>query len=295
MQQLLNAVVLASVYVLFSLGLTLSWGTMNVLNLAHGATFMFAGYVAYVITGHLRLPLIALIPICMATAGLITVAYELVAFRRIRARVKEERQAELLMLIASVGAATILETIAQNMTHDTPFGLATSSYRTIVHRAGGVSISNTQILIIVIGLATTIALGVWVKTTRSGRALRALAYDPETCGLMGISASRLATATMFVSGALAGIASLLLVLDLGSITPEEGDNFLIKGFAVIILGGVGSVWGTLIGAGVLAATETLVLTYTSGGYTAAVSFGLIIVVILLRPQGLIARQRVDRV
>jgi branched-chain amino acid transport system permease protein len=294
-EQVINGAVLASIYVLFSLGLTLSWGTLNVLNLAHGAVFMFAGFTAYLITKHFELPLAPLILICMVIAGLITVILELVAFREIRRRASDLRQAELLMLIASVGAATIPVTIAQNETQDSPFGLTHFSYRTIVYHAGSVSISNTQILIICFGVGLTVALGLWVKFSRVGRALRALAFDPETCGLMGISSGRLATATMFVAGGLAGLASILLMVDLGSLTPESGDDLLVKGFAAIILGGIGSVWGTLIGAIVLATGETLVLTYTSGSWTDAVSFGLIIVVILLRPQGLVAPQKAERV
>jgi branched-chain amino acid transport system permease protein len=295
MQQVINGAVLASIYVLFSLGLTLSWGTLNVLNLAHGAVFMFAGFTAYLVTKNIELPLAALIPICIVVAGLITVILELLAFREIRRRAGDLRQAELLMLIASVGAATIPVTIAQNETHDTPFGLGHVSYRTIVYHTGSVSISNTQIMIICFGLALSIALGVWVKFSRQGRAIRALAYDPETSRLMGISSGRLAMATMFVAGGLAGLASILLMVYLGSLTPESGDNLLIKGFAAIILGGIGSVWGTLAGAIVLAAGETLVLTYTSGSWADAVSFGIIIVVILLRPQGLVAPQKTERV
>ena len=294
MQQVINGTVLASIYVLFSLGLTLSWGTLNVLNLAHGALFMFAGFSAHLVTKDLELPLAALIPICMVIAGLLTVTIEVVVFRQIRRRTPDERQAELLMLIASVGLAAIPVTIAQNDTHDSPFGLQ-SSYRTIVYEVGNFRISNTQVIIVVLAALLTVALGLWVKLSRSGRALRALAYDAETCGLMGISSRWLAAVTMFVSGALAGLAGLLLIVYLGTLTPESGEHLLVKGFAIIILGGVGSVWGTLAGGLVLATAETLVLTHTSGGYTDAVAFGLIILVILLRPQGLIPRQRVDRV
>jgi branched-chain amino acid transport system permease protein len=295
MQQVVNGAMLVSIYVLFSLGLTLSWGTLNILNLAHGSTFMFAGFGGYLISKHVRLPLAGLLPLAMLIAGAITVAAELLIFRQIRRRTPDVRAAELLMLIASVGAATSLLTIASNHTADTPFGLTNTSYRTIVYHWGSVNISNTQIIIITLGLVLTVALGAWVKFAKQGRALRALAYDTETCGLMGISAGRLAIAAMFAAGALAGLASMLLMFDLGSLTPESGDNLLVKGFAAIILGGIGSVWGTLAGAVVLATGETLVLTYTSGSWADAVSFGIIIVVILLRPQGLVAPQRSERV
>jgi branched-chain amino acid transport system permease protein len=290
----LNAIVLASIYCLFSLGLTLSWGTVKVLNLAHGAVFMFSAFVAFEVASRWEVPLVVLFAVAMLSAGALTLLVEVLVFSQIRKRIVEERQAELLMVVGSVGMATILLTVAQVETLNTPFGVS-ESYPTKDFEIRGLQVSSTQAMVIILGIALTLAIGYWSSRTRTGRALRALAFDPETTGLMGINGPTLMRLTMFVSGALAGVAGLLLMLNLGSLSPESGDQFLIKGFAVIILGGVGSVKGTVVGALALATTETLLQVYTSGSFTAAAGFGMIILVILIRPQGLFPEAQVTRV
>ena len=112
---------------------------------------------------------------------------------------------------------------------------------------------------------------------------------------MGVNTRGISAVTMFVAGALAGLAGMLLIIYLGALTPGSGEAFLLKGFAIIILGAVGSVWGTLIGAVVLAATETVVVATTSGTWTDAISFAIIIAVILIRPQGILGRGLAERV
>ena len=125
--------------------------------------------------------------------------------------------------------------------------------------------------------------------TRHGRALRALAQDPYTCGLMGISQNALAAATMFVSGALAGVAGVLLAMQLNTVEARLGEPLLLKAFAVIILGGVGSVQGAIAAAFLLALAETVTDVYIGTSVRDAVAFGLIILLLLFRPQGLFSR------
>ena len=122
-----------------------------------------------------------------------------------------------------------------------------------------------------------------------GRAMRALACDAPTSGLMGISEGRMSALAMAISGATAGVAGVFLTVYLDSVTADSGSDLLLRAFAVVVLGGVGSMWGTLIGAFVLAGGETLVTATTSGIWTSAVSFGLIIAVLLVRPSGLFGK------
>lgn len=292
-QQIVNGAVLCSVYVLFSLGLTLSWGALDVLNLAHGAMMMFGAFTAYFVTQHIDLPLALLFVIGIGTSGVCTLLLDVLVFSRIRARVHDKRQGELLTLIAGVGAAAIPVTLAQAYTTDAPFGIGHLDWKT--WQIGGVKISILQIAIIVVGLALCVATALLVSRSRSGRALRAVAFDAETSELMGVNTRGISAVTMFVAGALAGLAGMLLIIYLGALTPGSGEAFLLKGFAIIILGAVGSVWGTLIGAVVLAATETVVVATTSGTWTDAISFAIIIAVILIRPQGILGRGLAERV
>jgi branched-chain amino acid transport system permease protein len=292
-QQIINGAVLCSVYVLFSLGLTLSWGALDVLNLAHGAVMMFGAFIAYVITAHLELPLAVLFIIGIGVSGLSTLLLDVVVFRQIRSRVVDKRQGELLTLIAGVGAAAIPVTIAQAYTTDRPFGIGHLDWHTF--HLGKTNLSVLQVAIVVVGAVLCVATALSVSRSRTGRALRAVAFDAETSELMGVNTRTLSAATMFIAGALAGLAGMLLIIYLGALTPESGDAFLLKGFAIIILGSVGSIWGTLIGAVVLAATETVVVATTSGTWTDAISFAIIIGVILIRPQGVLGRGLAERV
>jgi len=148
------------------------------------------------------------------------------------------------------------------------------------------------ILVAALGLAGVI--GWWLHSTRPGLALRAIGVDPEVASIMGVDRRRLALLTMAVAGALAGLAGVLLTYYLGSVAPETGDGFLLKAFAAIILGGVGSIAGVVVGSMVLAGIETLVLVTTSGTWTPAIAFGLIFLMLLVRPRGLLGRQEVRR-
>lgn len=296
MDQVVNAVVLGSIYCLFALGLSLTWGTLNVLNLAHGAVFMFAGFTCYLVTQHLNLglPLPVLVLVAMAVGAALEVTLDLLVFRPIQKRAADAGQAELSMLIASIGAASIPVVIAQKVTTDSQFTITKNPISGGVHHFLGAVVTNIEVVIVLVALGLTIALGLWVSRTRSGRALRALAIDPETSGLMGISKGRLSAVALALSGASAGMAGAFLAVFLSNLSPESGQDLLLKAFAAVVLGGVGSVWGTLLGAFVLASGETLVTATTAGTWTDAVSFGIIIVVLLFRPTGLFGQVKVDR-
>ena len=296
MEQVINAIVLGSCYCLFALGLSLTWGTLNVLNLAHGAVFMFSAFTCYLITQrlHAHIPLWVLAIIAMTVGAILELALDVLVFRPIRRRARTLRDAELAMLIASIGAATIPVTIAQQVTVDSPFSITSTAISTGEFHFGSVYITTIEIVIVAVTLTATIALALWLQRTRNGRALRALAVDTDTSGLMGISQSRLSALALIFSGASAGAAGVFLAIFLDSLTPESGQDLLLKAFAAVVIGGVGSVWGTLVGAMILAGGETLVSATTSGTWTDAVSFALIIIILLVMPSGLFRRLRVDR-
>jgi branched-chain amino acid transport system permease protein len=294
--QLVNALVLGSIYCLFALGLSLTWGTLNVLNLAHGAVFMFAGFTCYLVTQHLGwdLPIPVLVVIAMAVGALMELALDILVFRPVQKRSADASQAELSMLIASIGAASIPVVIAQKVTTDSQFTVTKNATSGGVHHFLGAVVTNIEMVIVVVAIGLTVALGIWVSRTSSGRALRALSIDSETSGLMGISKGRLSALALSLSGASAGMAGVFLGVFLSNLSPESGQDLLLKAFAAVVLGGVGSVWGTMLGAFVLAGGETLVTATTSGTWTDAVSFGIIIVVLLFMPTGLFGQVKVDR-
>ena len=293
-QELINAVALGSIYLLFALGMSLTWGTIGILNFAHGAIFMFSAFTAYLIVRDVRLPMIALILIGMVTGAILSVLAQILVFQLILRRARDHRTAEMQILIGGIGVATIPLAIAQEQTKSNPFGLSDSSFAVQVWHAAGLRISNIAVITIVVGLCLWAAGAYWLRRSKQGLALRSIGVDAETASLMGINRRRLALGTMAVSGAMAGLAGVLFTYAQTAITPDSGDILLIKAFAVIILGGVGSMAGVAFGAFALAAVETWVLSHTSGSWTDAVAFGLIFLVLLVRPSGVFGRKEVKR-
>jgi branched-chain amino acid transport system permease protein len=296
MEQAINALVLGSCYCLFALGLSLTWGTLNVLNLAHGAVFMFSAFTCFLLTQklHLNIPLFALVMIAMAVGAILELVLDILVFAPIRKRTKNLHESELSMLIASIGAAAVLTTIAQKVTGDTAFTLTATPATVHEFHIGSIYFTDIEVVIVVFSLIFTVALAWWLQKSNTGRGLRALSVDAETSGLMGISQSRMSALALVISGVTVGAAAAFLTVFLDSQTPESGQDLLLKAFAAVVVGGVGSVWGTLAGAFILASGETLVSSTTSGTWTEAVSFGLIIVVLMLRPGGLFSRVKVER-
>jgi branched-chain amino acid transport system permease protein len=294
MQEVVNAVSLGSIYLLFSLGMSLTWGTIDVLNFAHGAIFMFATFSAYLILGSVSLPFLVVVLIGIAVGGAMSLLMQVIAFEPILRRARTKRAAEMQILIAGLGIATVPLAIAEEHTKDNPFGLNGSSFHVTVKQFGDVRITNVAIITIVVALLLWGALAIWLRRSRQGLALRSIGVDAETASIMGIDRRRLALGTMTVSGAMAGLAGILFTYALGAMTAESGETLLVKAFAIIILGGVGSMAGVVFGAFALAAAETYVLSQTSGSWVDAVSFGLIFVVLLARPSGVFGRKEVRR-
>lgn len=288
-EYLRDAVVLGAVYTLFALGLTLSWGVLNVLNLAHANVLVAAALGAYLLTRDSVISVWILLPICMVIGGVLSVAIELLVFRPIRRRADSEEASALPILIGSIAAGAVLFALSEDVTGQQVRSINRQVFEVSSFDLAGVPVTNIQVLIVVLSLTLSFALAYFVTRTRQGRALRALAYDRHTCAQLGISTERLAVATMFVAGALAGVAGLLLALYLGSVEARMGESLLLKAFAIIILGGVGSVYGAITGAYIIAVAEVFTVAYISSGLRDAVAFALILALLLLRPQGLFAK------
>lgn len=295
MPELVAALTLGSIYLLFALGLSTAWGTIGILNFAHGSIFMFSAFACYWVLESADLPLAALVVLAVAVGAIVSVLVQVLAFDQILARSTNERSAEVRILIGGIGVAMVPVAIAAHYTKSSPFGLQGAQVQANVWDLGFARITDIQAVTVVCALVASVALGVWLRRSRVGLALRSIGVDAEVASLMGINRRRLARGTMAGAGALAGLAGLLLTLNLGAITADSGDSLLIKAFACVVLGGVGSTLGVVSGCFILAGAETWVLTQTSGLWVDAVSFGLIFVVLLLRPQGLFGHKEVRRV
>ncbi|WP_426245876.1 branched-chain amino acid ABC transporter permease [Nocardioides sp. LHG3406-4] len=295
MQEIVGAVSLGSIYLMFALGMSAAWGTIGILNFAHGSIFMFSVFVSHQALAQTDIPIVGLALIAIVVGAALSFLTQVLAFDQIIKRSTSERAAETRILIGGIGVAMIPLAIAAHVTKNSPFGLQSAATHVKVWQLGGVRISSVQIVTIVCALTIAAALGLWLRRSRQGLALRSLGVDAQVASLMGIDGRRLAWGTMAFAGGLAGLAGILLTLNLGAITAHSGDSLLIKAFACVVLGGVGSTLGVVTGCFMLAFAETLVLTQTSGLWVEAVSFGLIFAVLLLRPQGIFGHKEVQRV
>jgi branched-chain amino acid transport system permease protein len=294
MQELIGALSLASIYVLFALGMSLTWGTIDILNFAHGSIFMFSAFTAYLLLQSTALPFVAMLLIGIVVGALFSLIIQVLAFEQILKRAKDKRSAEMQILIGGIGIAIVPLAIAQSYTKSNPFGFEGSPFAVTKLTFGNYWITNVQLMTIVLAAVFGVATSLWLRRSRQGLALRAVGVDAEVASIMGVDRRRLALGAMAVAGAMAGLAGILLTYNLGAITPESGDTLLVKAFAAIILGGVGSTAGVYLGSFLLAAAETVVLTQTSGLWVDAVSFGLIFLVLLVRPSGIFGRKEVRR-
>ena len=191
-QDLLNALTLGSLYLLFALGMSLAWGTIGILNFAHGSIFMFSAFAAYELVRRVSLPMPAMIGIGVLVGAALSVLVQVLAFEPIQRRAADPHKAELQILVGGIGIAIIPLAIAQHITKSVPFGYSTGSFRVVTYDLGFVRVSNVQLVILVAALGLAGVIGWWLRATRPGLALRAIGVDPEVASIMGVDRRRLA-------------------------------------------------------------------------------------------------------
>ena len=294
-QVIADSLSLGSVYVLFALGLSLSWSVLNLLNLAYGAQFMLGAYFAYLVGGHVHASLLVVLPVVMVIVAATSVLADILVFRRLRTSAGTPVESELSMLVASIGLAAVAVTLVQHATQGNSEFVPKSVFKVhTLHFGGAFRMTNMQLIMFIVAVVLTVALAATVKWTRFGRAMRGVATDPATCELLGVNSNRLFSVTMAISGAMAGLAGVLLAIHLNYVDSDMGDPLLTKAFAIIIIGGVGSIAGAAVGGYLLAFAETAVVAYGPANYRDAIAFVIILAVLLIRPTGLFARKRWER-
>lgn len=284
-QQIVNALTLGCVYALFALGFTLIFGVLEVINLSHGAVFMTGSYIALSAVSYLKTPLWLAILIAMLVSGLIGLLIDVFILKRLRAR----GAPHLIPMIATIGVGIFLTSAAQGL-----FGAEIRRFPEETLPAGeyilgGVHFRALEIGIVVIAFVLMAILFLILKRTQLGRALRAIAESPKAAYLLGINVEGLFHLTSFVAAALGGAAGVLIGLNFNAITPFMGQPILHKGIAVIILGGMGDIRGALIGGLFLAFAEVFSKAYLSSQMGDAVAFGLLFLILMIRPSGLFGR------
>jgi branched-chain amino acid transport system permease protein len=284
-QQLVNGVLLGATYALFALGFTLMFGVLRVINLTYGFYFTAGAFVALYATRDLGLGLWLALPAAALASGLIAVVLDTLLLTRLR-RARADELASLMVTLGAVLAlyAAMTALLGPDIRRLPP-GLVSGAAVT----QWGVRLSAAQLLIL--GASVVLAGGlVWlVRFSRLGLGIRAVAENPDAAGLMGIDTARIAATVSFVSGALAGAGGVLIGLAFNAITPYMGETMMLRGFVVIILGGLGDIFGALIAGLLLGILEVLTAGYIDSGLKEAVAFSLLVLVLWTRPTGLFGR------
>jgi branched-chain amino acid transport system permease protein len=281
-QQLVNALSLGCVYALFALGFTLIFGVLGVINLSHGAIFMVGAYAAEQAVVRLGFPLWGALLFAFLFCGLLGLAVDVLVLKPLRAR----NAPHLIPMIATIGVAIILNNGVQGIfgaeSLRFPPGLVPEEVMTL----GGLQITAIELGIILLSFVLMAALLLTMKKTQFGRALRAIAESPKAAYLLGINVEGLFFLTSFAAAGLGGVAGVLIGLYSNALFPLMGQPMLHKGIAVIILGGMGDIRGALIGGLFLGFAEVLSVAYIGSSMRDAVAFGLLFIILLVRPKGL---------
>lgn len=288
-QQLLNAWSLGSVYALFALGFTLIFGVLRIISLAHGAIFMCGAYIALLLVDQAGAPLWLAFIAAMAGCGALGVALDVIVLKPLRAR----NAPHLAPMIATIGVAILLTSIVQGLAGAETLRFPFDAMPHAPLQFGALYTSALELAIIAIALVMMIGLLLLLKRTRFGQAIRAVAESPRTAALLGIPVEAMFRRVSFLAGGFGGAAGVLIGLSFNAVSPFMGQPILPKGIAVIILGGMGDVRGAMIGGLLLGLIEVFSVAYFSSDLRDALAFGLLFLILLLRPTGLFggARER----
>jgi branched-chain amino acid transport system permease protein len=310
MQQIYNGLSIGSVYAIFALGYTLVFSILGVINFAHGAVFTLGAYFTYTLMGGafgfngllanasvpIELPFAAALIVGALLAGVMGVIVERLAFRPLRKRGADP----LLSLVSSLGVAIMVPNLIQYLVGAEIYTFPASAYGWLPAAINfgttenPVPVRSTQVVIFAVSVVILVILTYLIGYTRFGKALRAVAEDATTASLLGINTDRYILLTFFLSGFLGGVAGTLVGSSVSIAGPYFGLAFGLKGLAVIVLGGLGSIPGAVVAGLVIGLAEAFVPPQYSG-YKDAVAFAILFIVLLVRPQGLFGRTLLQKV
>ena len=287
-QQSINGVVFGSLYVLVALGLTLIYGVLVQINFAHADIVTIGAFAAYFFTAALGGNYIAGIGVALLVGAALGWLVNAAIFAPLRER------SELLPLIATIGVSILLQNAMLLLLGPIPYAFDSPYSNEVIRLWGGTFITWQNLIIVIVSTLTIALLYAFMKWTFMGKALRAVAQDRETAGLVGINPGGLVMLTFVIASALAGMAGAMLgpVLVL---TPFAGTTVIVKAFAIVIIGGFGNVEGTIIAGLLVGLIESATTQLVNPGLTDIVVFSLLLLTLAVRPTGLIAEKREENV
>lgn len=283
-QQLLNGLVVGGVYALFATGLTLVFGFHGILNLAHGAVFTTGAFIAFYAVG-VGLPFWVAMLLAMLGSGVLSVIVDLLAFRHLRNR----GEAEFGAIVSSIGASLVIVTIIQQISNTQTLRFPFDTFPVVIYEFLGLRITGLQIFMAVTAVVLLSGITYFLYRSRLGSQIRAVTGNERAAMLLGINPHTAYFATFFISGLFAGVAGVLIGLSFNSVHFMMGEPYLLMGFVVIIIGGLGSVPGTFLASLMLGMIQTLTIAFLPSGLTDTIIFTALFLVLLLRPNGLLGK------
>ncbi len=298
-QQLFNGLSLGSIYALIALGYTMIYGILRFINFAHGDVFMIGAFSGFYLgnalgitsdMGLAALPLSFVVLLgSMVACSLLGFAIEKLAYKPLR------NSPKLAILITAIGVSLFLEYTGQLVFGPDPKSFPTLIENKPVLNIAGAVIGTNPLAVLITALVLMFVLRIIVMKTRIGTAMRAVSYNQTAASLMGININRVITFTFIIGSSLAGAAGILYGLNYPSIDPLMGILPGLKAFVAAVLGGIGNIPGAALGGMIIGLVETFVVGYISPTYRDAIAFGILILILLFKPTGILGKKEVEKV
>jgi len=280
-QQIFNGLAIGAVYTLIGIGLTIVFGILGIAHFAHGVVAMSGGYVAFILIEKFGIPFFAAVFLSMLAGAVFGMLIERIAYRPV------QNAPHINAFIIALGLTMMLDGV--NLLAFGPDQIVVRTPYTHVYHFLGIVITELRIVVLSCTALLLILMWLFVSRTKTGRAIRAVAQNRGAATLMGVNANAVAYVVFGMSSAL-GVAGGALVGAMLALAPGLGENLVIKGFAVLILGGLGSIPGAILGGLVLGVSESLAAGYISSSYKDVIAFAVMIIVLLFRPEGLMGKK-----
>ncbi len=287
---LINGISLGSVYAIIALGYTMVYGIAKMLNFAHGDVIMVGAYISYVSTASLNVPPLLSVVIAMAVCTVLGILIEGLAYRPLR------KASSLAVLITAIGVSYLLQNAALLIWGSTPISFASVVPFDSVSLFGGkLVITAESIVTVAVSIVIMVLLNLFTKKGKMGKAMRAVSEDKDAAQLMGINTNATISMTFAIGSALAAVAGVLLCSAYPMLTPTTGSMPGIKAFTAAVFGGIGSIPGAMLGGILLGVIEIFATSYISSELSNAILFAILIIVLLVKPTGLLGKAVKEKV
>ena len=290
LQYCINGISIGSIYAIIALGYTMVYGIAKMLNFAHGDIIMVGAYICYCVTNYLGMPPILGILASMAVCTLLGIVIEGLAYKPLRGT------PSLAALITAIGVSYFLQNAAQLIWGSNPksFTSVVSSIKPF-HLFGSLTITGEVLVTVVVSVVIMLALTWFTSSTRIGKSMRAVSEDRDAAQLMGINVNRTISITFAIGSALAAVAGVLMCSSIPVLQPTTGSMPGIRAFTAAVLGGIGSIPGAMLGGVLLGIIETFAKAFLSTQFSDAIVFGVLIVILLVKPAGLLGKRVQEKV